>query len=49
MTGRRAWTAERVAGAQGRLDAPTPCAEWTVRRLIDHLLLGQAMFAAAPA
>ena len=40
-----AWTAERVAGAQGHLDSPTPCREWTVRQLLDHLLWGQAMFA----
>ena len=44
-----AWTADRVAGAQDQLDAPTPCADWTVRQLLDHLLWGQAMFAAAPA
>jgi uncharacterized protein (TIGR03086 family) len=44
-----AWTATKVAGAQGQLDAATPCGEWTVRRLIDHLLAGQAMFAAGPA
>jgi uncharacterized protein (TIGR03086 family) len=44
-----AWTAVKVAGAQPSLDASTPCDGWTVRRLIDHLLAGQAMFAAAPA
>src|SRR5262245_43282044 len=43
-----AWTASKVAGGQDRLDAPTPCDEWTVRRLIDHLLAGQAVFAAGP-
>jgi uncharacterized protein (TIGR03086 family) len=42
------WTAARVAGAADHLDAPTPCTEWDVRRLIDHLLAGQAMFAAGP-
>ena len=42
------WTADRVAGAADHLDAPTPCTEWDVRRLIDHLLAGQAMFAAGP-
>ncbi len=41
-----AWTASKIAGAQGQLDAQTPCDEWTVRRLIDHLLWGQQMFAA---
>jgi uncharacterized protein (TIGR03086 family) len=44
-----AWTAEKVAGASSQLDAPTPCADWTVRPLIDHLLWGQAMFAGGPA
>ena len=44
-----AWTATKVAGAATQLDAPTPCTEWTVRRLIDHLLWGQAMFATGPA
>jgi uncharacterized protein (TIGR03086 family) len=43
-----AWTAARVTGAADHLDAPTPCTEWDVRRLIDHLLAGQAMFAAGP-
>ena len=44
-----AWAVERVAGAAGQLDAPTPCDEWTVRRLLDHMLeteryfLGQAL------
>jgi uncharacterized protein (TIGR03086 family) len=42
------WTGSKVEGAEGRLDTATPCDEWTVRRLIDHLLAGQAMFAAAP-
>lgn len=42
------WTATKVAGAQGRLDAQTPCDEWTARRLIDHLLAGQQMFASGP-
>ena len=44
-----AWTAEKVAGAASQLDAQTPCEEWTVRKLIDHLLWGQAMFASGPA
>jgi uncharacterized protein (TIGR03086 family) len=41
-----AWTATKVAGARGHLDAATPCDEWSVRRLIDHLLAAQEMFAA---
>jgi uncharacterized protein (TIGR03086 family) len=43
-----AWTATKVAGAQHDLDGATPCDEWNVRRLIDHLLAGQQMFAAGP-
>jgi len=43
-----AWTAGKIAGAEGTLDAETPCDEWTVRRLIDHLLAGLAMFTAGP-
>lgn len=42
-----AWTADKVAGAAGELDAATPCDEWTVRRLLDHMLAGQQLFAAA--
>ena len=40
-----AWTTSKIAGAQDQLDATTPCDEWSVRRLIDHLLWGQQMFA----
>ncbi len=43
-----AWTSEKVAGAQEKLDAATPCDDWNVRRLIDHLLWGQQMFASGP-
>jgi uncharacterized protein (TIGR03086 family) len=43
-----AWTAEKVRGAVDQLDAQTPCEEWSVRRLIDHLLFGQQMFASGP-
>jgi uncharacterized protein (TIGR03086 family) len=43
-----AWTQAKVAGAADKLDAQTPCDEWTVRRLIDHLLWGQQMFAGGP-
>jgi uncharacterized protein (TIGR03086 family) len=41
-----AWTSTKLAGAADQLDAPTPCDEWTVRRLIDHMLDAQRMFAA---
>lgn len=44
-----AWTATKVAGAADQLDAQTPCDDWTVRRLMDHLLWGQQMFASGPA
>jgi uncharacterized protein (TIGR03086 family) len=43
-----AWTASKVAGATSKLDTQTNCDEWTVRRMVDHLLAGQQMFAAAP-
>lgn len=43
-----AWTASKVADAEGRLDAATPCDEWNARRLIDHLLAGQQIFASGP-
>ena len=42
-----AWTATKIAGAAGKLDAPTNCDGWDVRRMIDHLLAGHAMFAAS--
>jgi uncharacterized protein (TIGR03086 family) len=31
---------------EGVLAAPTPCTEWTVSDLVDHLVLGARMFAA---
>ncbi len=42
-----AWTATKVAGAADKLDASTNCDAWDVRRMIDHLLAGQQMFAAS--
>lgn len=42
-----AWTQGKVAGAADQLDAQSPCTEWTVRRVIDHLLAGLEMFAGA--
>ena len=32
------WTASKVAGAKGKLDAQTPCDEWDVRTLMNHML-----------
>jgi uncharacterized protein (TIGR03086 family) len=32
------WTLARVAGASDQLDAPTPCDEWDVRSLMNHML-----------
>jgi uncharacterized protein (TIGR03086 family) len=40
------WTADRVARARD-LDVPTPCSEWTLRQLLDHMLETQRYFAAA--
>ncbi|MFB9924937.1 TIGR03086 family metal-binding protein [Amycolatopsis halotolerans] len=39
-------TSELVAGVS-RWDAPTPCPEWTVRELVNHLVLGHRLFTAA--
>jgi uncharacterized protein (TIGR03086 family) len=40
------WTAEKVAGAHD-LDAATPCPDWRVRDLINHMLDTQRYFAGA--
>lgn len=39
------WTASKVAGATEKLDAPTPCDEWDVTTLLNHMLDTQRYFA----
>jgi uncharacterized protein (TIGR03086 family) len=39
-----AWTTSKVAGATRRLDAETPCDEWDVRTLMNHMLDTQNFF-----
>jgi uncharacterized protein (TIGR03086 family) len=41
-----AWTASKIPAADGQRDAATPCDQWNVSRLLDHLLQGQALFLA---
>src|SRR5437588_3426787 len=36
-----AWTKSKIEGAKGQLDAKTPCGEWKVRDVINHLIDGQ--------
>ena len=44
-----AWTQEKMAGAADKLDVSTPCDDWNVRKLLDHMLDAQQMFAAGAA
>jgi uncharacterized protein (TIGR03086 family) len=39
-----AWTLSKVEGAVGKLDAVTPCDEWDVRTLMNHMLQTQRYF-----
>lgn len=40
------WTASKIAAADKVREAPTPCDEWNVGQLLDHLLDGQSLFVA---
>ena len=42
-----AWTTEKVAGAAAQLDASTPCDEWDMRALLNHILETQRYFLAS--
>ena len=41
------WTLEKVKGATDQLDTATPCDEWDVRTLLNHLLDTQRYFVAS--
>jgi uncharacterized protein (TIGR03086 family) len=32
------WSLRKVTGAATQLDVPTPCEEWTVRQLLNHMV-----------
>jgi uncharacterized protein (TIGR03086 family) len=38
------WTTSKVAGATSKLDARTPCDQWDVRTLLNHMLDTQNYF-----
>ena len=40
-----AWTASKVDGAARQLDAKTPCDDWDVRTLLNHMIDTQEFFA----
>jgi uncharacterized protein (TIGR03086 family) len=42
------WTAGKIPAAVAQLDASTPCEEWNVKALLNHLLDAQQQFAAVP-
>ena len=39
-----AWTTGKVAGAKTKLDSATPCDDWNLRTLLDHMLETQRYF-----
>jgi uncharacterized protein (TIGR03086 family) len=43
------WTASKIPAANDHREAATPCDDWNVTRLLDHLLHGHAIFAAGAA
>ena len=44
------WTAARIAAVPGDgLDAPTPCASWNLRQLLDHTIGSLTMLTTAVA
>jgi uncharacterized protein (TIGR03086 family) len=42
-----AWTTDKVRGASDQLDASTPCDDWDVRTLLNHMLDTQRYFLAS--
>jgi uncharacterized protein (TIGR03086 family) len=40
------WTASKIPAAAGKLDDGTPCEQWNVRNLLDHMVDSQQYFAA---
>jgi uncharacterized protein (TIGR03086 family) len=39
------WTASKIPAAADKLDDQTPCDDWTVRNLLDHVIDSQEYFA----
>jgi uncharacterized protein (TIGR03086 family) len=42
-----AWVASKFPAAMDHLDASTPCEDWTVRDLMNHLIQAQQLYAGA--
>jgi uncharacterized protein (TIGR03086 family) len=38
------WVKQKIEGAQDKLDAATPCEDWNVRDLLNHVIGGQQLF-----